>query len=516
MRCLRRFYLVSGLAIVYGNNANRNEVETIMQVIAHRGPRTSAIHEGEKIIMAQNYLDADGVAGVGGVPTPVCSPGNPNLIICYDGQMGNWADLANDNNIPDGSYREERLLLALYEKYGKEMLRYLTDTIFAFVISDGKELFAARDMLGIKPLFYGWKDNTLYLASELKGVLMVTEEVYEFPNGYYMDHSGQLTKFAELPKGPSKFRDSNLDDMAHDIREIIGRSFSNRVDFSVPTGGLLSGGMDSSVVNYLASKSYKEKFGQSARLKTFAIGVGESEDIQSARLIASQIDSEHHELSVNLEQMIEVLPEVVYHLESFDPSLVRSAVANYFISRYAKEEGIQVLLSGEGGDEIFCGYIYLGHYSAEELFAKQMECLGFLHNNASLRLDRMNMCNSIRVVTPLISGELLQYSMAIPPQYKQKPEGSRKIEKWIFRKAYENILPESIVWRTKKEFSQGSGSAAVLPEYFEDHISDHELADTQAEYSLIRSKEELYYFRLFTKHFGNKRAIETVGQWNSL
>jgi asparagine synthase (glutamine-hydrolysing) len=507
---------MSGIAVAYGNNANRNEVKAVMQIIAHRGPRTSVIHEGEQIIMAQNYLDVDGVPSGDGILIPVRSPSNPQLMICYDGQMGNWADLAGDNEIPDGPYREERLLLALYEKYGKEMLRYLTDAVFAFVISNGKDLFAARDMLGIKPLFYGWKDNTLYLASELKGTLMVTKEVYEFPNGHYMNHNGQLTKFAELPKSPPKFWESGPDDMAHDIREIIERSFSNRVDFNVPTGGLLSGGMDSSVINYLASKSYKAKFGQSARLKTFAIGVGESEDIRSARLIASQIDSEHHELSVNLEQMIEVLPEVVYHLESFDPSLVRSAVSNYLVSRYAKEQGMQVLLSGEGGDEIFCGYIYLGHYPAEELFAKQMECLGFLHNNASLRLDRMNMSNSIRVVTPLISGELLQYSMLIPPQYKQMPDGNRKIEKWIFRKAYEDILPESIVWRTKKEFSQGSGSAAVLPEYFEEHIPNHELADAQAKYSLIRSKEELYYFRLFTKHFGNKYAVETVGQWNSL
>jgi len=147
---------------------------------------------------------------------------------------------------------------------------------------------------------------------------------------------------------------------------------------------------------------------------------------------------------------------------------------------------------------------------------KHMECIGFLHNNTSLCLDRMNMCNSVRVVAPLISGELLQYSMAIPPQYKQKPEGSQKIEKWIFRKAYESLLPESIVWRSKQEFSQGCGSAKVLPAYFEEQIPDHELAEAQAKYPMVRSKEELYYFRLFTEHFGTGHALETVGQWVSL
>ena len=175
-----------------------------------------------------------------------------------------------------------------------------------------------------------------------------------------------------------------------------------------------------------------------------------------------------------------------------------------------------MLLSGEGGDEVFCGYKYLGHCLTEELFAKQMECISFLHNNASLRLDRMNMCHSVRVVAPLISGELLRYAMAIPPQYKQKPEGSRRIEKWIFRKAYESLLPESVVWRSKQEFSQGSGSANLLLTYFEERIPDHELAEAQAKHPMLRSKEELYYFRLFTQHFGTGRAIETVGQWVSL
>jgi len=504
---------MSGLAVAC-SSSSRKEVEAIMQAIAHRGPYTSAIHEGDQIILAQNYLQADGAVSGNGTKIPVRTPSN--LVICYDGQIGNWADLVREHNISDGPFREERLLLTLYEKYGKEMLKHLSDAVFSMVISDGKDLFAARDLLGIKTLFYGWKDKTLYLASELKGVLQVTKDVYEFPNGHYMDGSGQLTKFAELPKAPPKFWDSSVDTMAGDIREIIERSFRSRVDFSVPIGGLLSGGMDSSVINYLASKVYKEKFGQSARLRTFAVGVGESEDIRSARLIANHIDSEHHELDVDLKQMIEVLPEVIYYLESFDPSLVRSSVSNYLISRYAKEQGIQVLLSGEGGDEVFCGYQYLEHCPTEELFTKQMECIGFLHNNASLRLDRMNMCNSVRVVAPLISGELLRYSMAIPPQYKQKPEGSQKIEKWIFRKAYENLLPEPIVWRSKQEFSQGSGSADVLPAYFEEQIPDHELTEAQANYPIIRSKEELQYFRLFTAYFGADRAVDTVGQWLSL
>jgi len=144
---------------------------------------------------------------------------------------------------------------------------------------------------------------------------------------------------------------------------------------------------------------------------------------------------------------------------------------------------------------------------------KQIECLGFLHNNASLRLDRMNQCNSIKVVAPLISGELLNYTFHIPPQYKQKQHENGKIEKWIFRKAFENMLPSAIIKRIKQEFSQGSGSAYVLPNYFEGKVSDTDLASVQAKYPFIRSKEEYYYFRIFTEHFGTGRALETVGQW---
>jgi len=171
------------------------------------------------------------------------------------------------------------------------------------------------------------------------------------------------------------------------------------------------------------------------------------------------------------------------------------------------------LLSGEGGDEVFCGYLYLKEFPIEELFARQMECIGFLHNNASLRLDRMNLCNSIRVVTPLISGELLNYVMTLAPEYKQKPDGDHKIEKWIFRKAFENVLPKEITWRLKQEFSQGSGSADVLPMYFEEMIEDDELLAAQTDFPMVRSKEELYYFNIFKEHFGSGRAVDTVGQW---
>jgi len=509
---------MSGFAVIY-NKKDRQELESMFGLIQHRGPYLSGIFENKRIAMAQNYLvgdiygNPDAVLAEDDTQVPAFNATYPELRICYDGQMGNWQELAPVNGIPDGPFREERLLLQLYQNHGKSMLSYLNDAIFAFVISDGENLFAARDLLGIKTLFYGQKNGALYLSSELKSLTEITDDFYEFPPGHYMDKEGRLKRFAELPQEPPPPHSADLEEMTETIRELIQCSLNNRIDFSVPTASLLSGGIDSSVIAYLASDAYRKRFGNDQRLMTFALGVGESEDISYARLMSDHINSEHHELIVDIDQLLDVLPEVIRCLESFDPSLVRGSVSNYLISKYAKEMGIEVLLSGEGGDEVFCGYLYLKDYPTEELFARQMQCIGFLHNNASLRLDRMNLCNSLRVVAPLISGELLNYAMAIPSEYKQKPDGNKKIEKWIFKKAYENLLPKEIVWRLKQEFSQGSGSAGVLPAYFEETVNDEELIKVQNNYPMVRSKEELYYFQIFTRHFGSGRAVDTVGQW---
>ncbi len=501
---------MAGIAVGYGN-PDIGVINEMCGKMKHRGPDVSGVFEDVRLIMAQNYLTADCTAVDGTVRVPVSGPSG--LRICYDGQMGNANEMAMSSGISDGPYREERLLLHLYQTHGKEMISQLHDAIFGFVISDGTDFFAARDLLGIKTLFYGWKDGTLYLATELKSILQATDDVHEFPAGHFMDSSGRFRLFAELPANQLPSTNSDPERAARDIKAIITKSVRNRIDFTYNTASLLSGGIDSSVIAFVASEAYKEKFGCRARLKTFALGVGESEDIHNARLVAEHLDTDHHELIVDLNDILEVLPEVIYYLENFDPSLVRSSASNYLISRYAASHGTQILLSGEGGDEVFCGYLYLKQFPCEELHARQMACIGYLHNNASLRLDRMNQCNGLRVVAPLISGELLDYSMAMPPEFKQKPHDGDKIEKWIFRKAFESDLPEQVVWRLKQEFSQGSGSANVLPGYFEDVINDAELAEAQGAYPMIRSKEELYYFRIFTEKFGAGKAIKTVGQW---
>lgn len=509
---------MSGFVVAF-KDAHLTRIDDMFKKIHHRGPFLFGKFQFKNVLLAQNYLQGDlgfeifDTTRLLDIQVPVFDPDISEHRICLDAQMGNWQKYAKSLKVPDGPFREERVFLKLFQRHGKDMFKHLDDAIFSFVITDGQQLLAARDLLGIKTLFYGRKNGTLYLGSEIKSLNEVTDEIFEFPPGHYMDDQEKFVQFAELPKKAPAADTADLDEMAQKIRNIIRRSVRSRVDFIVPTASLLSGGIDSSVIAFLASEAYKEKFGERSCLKTFAFGVGESQDIQNARIMADHINSDHSELIVDLDRMLTVLPKVIYYLESFDPSLVRSSVANYLISEYAKEKGIETILSGEGGDEVFCGYEYLKNFPNEELFEKQMECIGFLHNNASLRLDRMNHCHSIRVIAPLISGELLNYSMRIPPEYKMRSANGQKIEKWIFRKAFEKELPKQIAWRVKQEFSQGSGSSDALPAYFDNEIPNKDLKAAQSQYSFIRSKEELHYFRLFSNHFGSGPAVETVGQW---
>ena len=507
---------MSGLAVVMGNS-DMDTCKTMLGRINHRGPDIAGFAEVGNAVIGQNYLPADVHAVYDRQAVPVMAAQPTLKIIGYDGQIGNRSEMARRFNIEGGAFQEERLLLNLYEHYGAKMMDHLQDAIFAFVIVDEQNgLFAARDLLGIKTLYYAKQNGTIYLGSEIKAVLAAAGEVHEFPAGHYMNADGELVAFDALSDQPPETIHSSEVDSIRIIRDIIENSIDSRIDFKFKTGSLLSGGIDSSVIAMLANKRHKNLFGSTARLDTFALGVGVSEDIVNARLVANAIDSRHHEKIVDLQTILDVLDDVIYHLESFDPSLVRSAVANYLISRFAAEHGIEVLLSGEGGDEVFCGYMYLKQESPGALLKGQIDCLKFLHSNASLRLDHMNQCNQVRVVAPLISAPLLQYALALAPELKQKPKGDQKIEKYIFRKAFENDLPAEVVWRLKQEFSQGSGSAALLPGHFEQIVSDKDLAEIQEAFPVVRSKEEMFYFNLFTKHFGSGSAVDTVGQWITL
>jgi asparagine synthase (glutamine-hydrolysing) len=504
---------MSGLVVGYGA-PGLDTVGDMLSRIAHRGNFRSGRFAHGKVAMAQNYLHADcpGISAEAEIPVPAVD--GPELRICYDGQIAG-AGGVHGTELTNGPFAEEQAILSLYRQYGTGLFEYIDDAIFSFVISDGSRLLAARDLFGIKTLYYGYVDQTIYLATELKSLVAVTSDVYEFPPGHYMDEEGRFLPFATLPDVAPTPSNAPLSDLLATTKEIITRSVRNRIDFAVPTGSLLSGGLDSSVISYLASEQSRQA-GRRDPLPTFVMGLEGSGDLPKARLVAEQIGSDHHEVVMDLDAMLPSLPDVIYYLESFDPSLVRSALGNFLVTRYAKEQGIEVLLSGEGGDEMFGGYAQMKSVPPSEIFDVQMSCFRLLHNNAALRLDHMNQCSSMRVVAPLVSDELFRFAMTLPAEYKVREERGQTMAKWLYRKAFEADLPEEVVWRPKLEFSQGTGLASLLPERIGQMVSDGEWRDAQSDFPFIRSKEELYYFRLFAEHFGTGRAVETVGQWVSL
>jgi len=319
---------MSGLVTVYnkqglmGNPGVNLDFKNMVRLIQHRGPHLYGKLKYQNVLMAQNYLKGDVYLREEdrtidqSMKVPVVGSNSHRFWICYDGQVGNCKELCHHFSISEDHFQEERLFLQLYAEYGPRMFEFIDDAIFAFIIFDGKNIFSARDLLGIKPLFYGHKNGTLYFASELKCLVEVTDYFYEFPPGHYMDTNGQIKRFAELPKQPSKTLEAPPQEMTETIRDIISRSFVNRADFKVQTGNLLSGGIDSSVIACLASKALQNKADSDKKLQTFAVGVEESEDVKQARLVASHINSEHHELIVGLDELLDALPVLVKHFYS--------------------------------------------------------------------------------------------------------------------------------------------------------------------------------------------------------
>jgi asparagine synthase (glutamine-hydrolysing) len=517
---------MSGFVVGYGAPDGRL-LQRAMVRIGHRGGYLSGRWIHGRAACHQTYLRADGVAPT--VPVPVADPAESEFRLCFDGTL---SDHPSTRAAGLRQPADEYAVLSLYARAGRALFDAVSASYFALVLTDGISLLAARDVLGVKPLYYGRRDGTLYFASELKALIAITDDTHEFPPGHFMTGDGAWTRFASLPY-PTRHGDGvrsdhasgrgtsarpSVPDACAAIRATLSRDLHARTDFTIPTGSLLSGGLDSSIVACLAAREARragEARGSQRLppLQTFSVGVGDTDDVRSAREVAEYLATDHHELIVDLDDALGVLPDVIYQLESFDPSLVRSAVTNYLVSREARRHGVEVLLSGEGADELFAGYAYLKDAPADRIVEGQLQALDNFHNVASLRLDRMNQCHSIKVVTPFISSALLRLALSLPVDYRIRRRRGRATEKWILRKAFASQLPESVVGRTKSQFSHGSGSAGTLERHFRSAVDDAELESARREYSFIRSKEEWYYFTLFRRHYGDGAAVKTVGQW---
>lgn len=356
-----------------------------------------------------------------------------------------------------------------------------------------------RDCLGVKPLYYGrTKDGAVCFASEVKAMLEITADVQELPPGYDYDGS-RLQPFFRLEKQPP------LSESPEQIAPELHRRLATSVEKPVGRGDVgawLSGGLDSSVMAALARSHI-------SRFHTFAAGLSGAPDLEHARAVANFIQAEHHEVVLSFDDLLKILPDVIYHLESFDALLVRSSLTNYFVAKAASDY-VPAVFSGEGGDELFAGYEYLKSLDPAALPDELIDITNRLHNTALQRVDRCASAHGTVAYVAFLDPQVVDYALRIPTELKLY----HGVEKWILRRAMDGLLPESVLNRRKAKFWEGAGVGESLAQYASDRIGDEDFGRERRLPNgwTLNSKEELLYYRIFHKRFGEVGDLSWMGR----
>lgn len=392
----------------------------------------------------------------------------------------------------------------IYRKQPPTVSELARETLpFALVLITADGLFMARDAMGVRPLYYGYtEDGSFCFASEVKALLHIVKNIQEFPPGFIYSEKDGWEQFIEWQYGEPL--DIEPATAASELRQKLDQAVERRVVSDV-MGSWLSGGLDSSAIAALAKPKVKE-------LHTFAGGRAGSSDLEQAQLVANYLGAIHHEIMISDDVLIESLPEVIWALESFDALLVRSSVVNYLVSKMASNF-VDVVLSGEGGDELFAGYDYLKSIEAENLQEELLDITGSLHNTALQRVDRCAAAFGLIPQVPFLDRNVLEFAIRLPVEYKLPSEPPR-LEKWILRRALDGLLPQQILQRHKEKFWSGAGIGTFFAELADQKISDSEF---NREKSLpngwqLSSKEELMYYRIFREMFGDQDDLNWMGR----
>lgn len=373
----------------------------------------------------------------------------------------------------------------------------------AYAASTPGGFFLARDPLGVRPLYYGsGEDGEMYFASEVKALLQATEDIKEFPPGAYYTPEEGFQYYRTIERQPESREDPEV--LISGLRLRLEQAITRRID-GAEVGSWLSGGLDSSVIAALANQYVK-------KIYSFAAGTEGAPDLRYARQVAEYLGTDHRDVIVTMADLLKALPDVIYHLESFDALLVRSSLTNYFAAKVAADY-VESVFSGEGGDELFAGYAYLKTIQATLLPDELIDIIGRLHNTALQRIDRSASAYGLAVHVPFLDLDVIDYALRIPARLKLYQD-KELIEKWIVRQALLGDLPESVLWRRKSKFWQGAGVGEMLAEHAEKIITD---AEFQSERILsngwqISSKEELMYYRVFREHFGELENLSWMGR----
>lgn len=498
----------------------RPQLLKMSKLLRHRGPDWSGIYAGEKAVLAHERLSiVDPASG----KQPLFSK-DGKLVLAVNGEIYNHRDIRKQYQ---GRYEfltesDCEVILALYQDKGPDFLEELNG-IFAFALYDieNDRFLIGRDHIGIIPLYQGWdKDGAYYVASELKALEGFCSKIEEFMPGYY---------YYSPEGGPNRWyvRDwmeyENVKDNVSDVqalRRALEDAVERQLMSDVPYGVLLSGGLDSSIISAVAKKFAKKRVESDnvedawwPQLHSFAIGLEGSPDLAAARNAAKHIGSIHHEIHYTIQEGLDAIRDVIYHIETYDVTTVRASTPMYLLSRFIKSMGVKMVLSGEGADEVFGGYLYFHKApNAKEFHEETVRKLSKLHQYDCLRANKSLAAWGVEGRVPFLDKEFLDVAMRLNP--KDKMAGNGKMEKYILRQAFEDYLPENIAWRQKEQFSDGVGYNWIdtLKAVAEEKISDEQMKNVRFRFPINppMNKEEYLYRSIFSDLFPSDSAAACV------
>ena len=498
----------------------RPQVLDMSKSIRHRGPDWSGIFSNDKTVMAHERLAiVDPTSG----KQPLLSA-DGRYVLAANGEIYNHKELQAQL---EGKYDFQtasdcEIILALYQEKGPDFIDEMNG-IFGFALYDTlkDEYFIARDHMGIIPLYMGWDQNgTFYVASELKALEGVCTKIELFPPGHYMTSETKVPvqwytrDWMEFDA--VKDNETSIDDLHDSLAAAVRRQLMS----DVPYGVLLSGGLDSSVTSALAklyaAKRIEADDDQAAwwpQLHSFAVGLEGSPDLAAAAKVAKHIDTVHHEVKFTIQEGLDAIRDVVYHLETYDITTIRASTPMYLLARAIKALGIKMVLSGEGADELFGGYLYFHKAPTPKDFHEEtVRKLDKLHQYDCLRANKSLAAWGIEGRVPFLDKEFMDVAMRINPSDKMIT--SDRMEKWVIRKAFEKYLPESVAWRQKEQFSDGVGYDWIdtLKEVVEDNVSDEQMKNAHHKFPIQtpQNKEEFYYRSIFEEYYPSDTAALCV------
>lgn len=498
----------------------RPRVLEMSKKIRHRGPDWSGIYCDPKAILSHERLAiVDPQSG----RQPLYNA-DKTVILAVNGEIYNHKELRKTQ--PDYQFQTQsdcEVILALYREKGASLLEDLNG-IFAFALYDKENdcYLIARDHMGIIPLYMGYDSyGNFYVASELKALEGVCNQIKVFPPGHYLysREGHELKKWYSRDWMDYAAVKDNKSDVST-LRNALEAAVHRQLMSDVPYGVLLSGGLDSSIIAAVTAKFAPKRIEsddqQSAwypRLHSFAVGLEGSPDLAAARMVSAHIGSVHHEIHFTIEEGMDAIRDVIYHLETYDVTTVRASTPMYLLARVIKSMGIKMVLSGEGADEIFGGYLYFHKAPGPQAFHEEtVRKLGKLHLYDCLRANKALAAWGVEGRVPFLDKEFMDVAMRLNPA--DKMAGNGKIEKWILRKAFEDYLPEKIAWRQKEQFSDGVGYGWIdsLKELASRKVTDEQLANSKFRFPVHPplSKEEYHYRSIFSELFPSDQAALCV------